>query len=63
MALFGGDYYEEDYDPIEEYENGVRLFRLFYEDDENIPYDKPIFAPIHNEEEYDSLKEYETKLH
>lgn len=28
------DYYEEYYDPIEEYENGIRFFQLFYKDDD-----------------------------
>lgn len=57
MALFGSDWLD-DYDSMKEYECSI-----IHNDDENIPYDKPIFAPIHNEEEYDSLKEYETKLH
>ena len=33
MKMFK-DYYEEDCDPIEAYENGVRLFRLFHNDDD-----------------------------
>jgi hypothetical protein len=58
MALFGSDWLD-DYDSMKEYECSI----IHNEDDESIPYDKPIFAPIHNDEEYDSLKEYERKLH
>lgn len=58
MALFGSDWLD-DYDSMKEYECSI----IHNEDDESIPYDKPIFAPIHDDEEYDSLKEYERKLH
>lgn len=57
MALFGSDWLNE-YDSMKEYEFST----IHNEDDKSIPYDKPIFAPIHDEE-YDSLKEYERKLH
>lgn len=57
MTLFGSDWLD-DYDSMKEYEFST----IHNEDDESIPYDKPIFAPIHDEE-YDSLKEYERKLH
>lgn len=33
MKMFK-DYYDEDYDPIEESENGVRMFRLFHTDED-----------------------------
>ena len=36
------DYYEEDYDPIEEYERGVKLFQLHYDYDERHDYERGI---------------------
>lgn len=55
------DYYEEDNDPIEEYENGVRMFRLFHTDEDyekRHDYEKGI-KPFHEYDAEDIEDEYE----
>ena len=54
MKMFS-DYYEEDYDPIEEYEKGVRLLHIDndYEDD----YERGI-KPFHRYDDEDTDDDY-----
>ena len=52
------DYYEEDYDPIEEYEKGIKILNEG-EEYRNDDYERGV-KPIHIDEDYDRDDDYES---